>query len=186
MEDISDGLFVKKAKTGDIEAFSELASRYQERIYQTIVAMTKNQVDADDLVQETFMKAFCHLKTFREKSSFYTWIYRIAINLTLNFLKKRKREGIREGFDETHPSAEIFEGSVSSPEKHSQERELRQKLSEAIDSLPLPYRTSFILVVLQGMSHGQAAEVLRCSENTISWRMHKARKMLQNRLGHFL
>jgi len=186
MEDFSDGQLVKKAKGGDIEAFSELTRRYQEKIYQTIVALTQNHVDTDDLVQETFMKAFHHLKRFREKSSFYTWIYRIAINLTLNFLKKRKREGIQEDFDEAHPPKEIVENSVSSPEKDSLEKELSLKLKEAINSLPILYKTSFILVELQGMSHRKAAKVLRCSENTISWRMHKARKMLQNKLEIYL
>lgn len=186
MGDSTDGHLIRNAKKGDIEAFSHLAQRYQERIYQTILAMTRNHVDADDLAQETFMQAFQHLKTFKEKSSFYTWVYRIAINITLNFLKKRKRERLRRDFDETHPVAEILENSVPSPERHSLEKELRQKLKEAIDSLPLLYKTSFILVVIQGMSHSQAAQVLRCSENTVSWRMHKTRMMLQDKLRDYM
>lgn len=186
MEDSTVGHLIRNAKKGDIEVFSHLAQRYQEKIYQTILGMTKNHVDADDLAQETFMQAFRHLKTFKEKSSFFTWVYRIAINITLNFLKKRKREGLRRDFDETHPAAEILENSVPSPERHSLEKELRQKLREAIDSLPLLFKTSFILVVFQGMSHSQAAQVLRCSENTVSWRMHKARKMLQDKLRDYM
>ena len=187
MEALSDDQLVAHAKKGNVDAFTELASRHHEKVFQTILWMTKNQQDADDLCQEAFLHAFKHLKKFKQKSSFYTWIYRIAVNLTLNFLKKRMREKKRSA----KPVEDCIQESSGfpdrfSPEKSSLRKELRQKLKQAIDSLPDPYKMSFVLVVIQGMSHSQASEVLGCSESTISWRMFKARKMLQNKLLRYL
>jgi RNA polymerase sigma-70 factor (ECF subfamily) len=187
MEAIPDDQLVAEARKGDVDAFTELARRYQERVFQTVLWMTKDQQDADDLCQEAFLHAYKHLKSFKQKSSFYTWIYRIAVNLTLNFLKRKMREKKRSAI----PVEECtFEESGSSeqfsPEKSSLRKELRQKLNCAIESLPDPYKMSFVLVAVQGMSHSQASKVLGCSENTISWRMFKARKMLQSKLHPYL
>jgi RNA polymerase sigma-70 factor (ECF subfamily) len=186
MADHSDDHLVKLAKKGDVEAFAELAGRCQERIFYSILALTKNHQDASDLAQEALMQAFKSLKTFKQRSSFTTWVYRIAVNLTLNFLKKEKKDGARQILDESLFWAEVKEEASHSPEGHSLKRELSRKLGEAVDSLPLPYKASFVLVVFQGMTHNQAARVLGCSENTISWRMHRARKMLQARLRPYL
>ena len=186
MADRSDDHLVKLAKQGDVEAFAELARRCQERIFYSILALTKNHQDASDLAQEALMQAFKSLKIFKQRSSFYTWVYRIAVNLTMNFLKKEKKDGARKVHDESLSWAEAKEEASHSPEGHSLKRELSKKLREAVDSLPLPYRVSFVLVVFQGMTHNQAARVLGCSENTISWRMHKARKMLKARLRPYL
>jgi RNA polymerase sigma-70 factor (ECF subfamily) len=186
MEDSSGGHLVAKAKQGDAEAFAELARRCQEKIYFTILALTKNQQDASDLAQEAFMQAFKSLRSFKQRSSFYTWVYRIAVNLTLNFLKRRKREDTQEALEESQSSGNGTEDSCLSPEGSSLKKELSEKLRSAIDSLPLTYRASFTLVVFQGMTHSQVARILGCSENTVSWRMHKARKMLQARLKPYL
>ncbi|MFB0565315.1 MAG: RNA polymerase sigma factor [Candidatus Aminicenantaceae bacterium] len=185
MEDIPDDSLVKKAKRGDVEAFTELVRRYQKKIYNTIFQFTRNHLDADDLAQETFMKAFKSLKEFKQKSSFFTWLYRIAVNLSLNFFKKREKEKGRREFLENYSSSEGADFSPASPENYSYKRELEKKVKEAIDTLPLAYKASFILVVFQGMTHAQASQILRCSENTVSWRMHKARKILQNKLKSY-
>lgn len=178
---------VELAGGGDIDAFTRLARRYQERIYRTVLAMVRNHEDADDLAQEAFLRAFKHIRRFKQESGFYTWIYRIAVNVTLNHLKKRAKEKNREEFDpEKDNEPDTFNVLGQSPENNSLRRELRYKIQEAIHSLPLAYRTSFILVELQDMSHGQAALILNCSENTVSWRMHKARKMLQMQLKSYL
>jgi RNA polymerase sigma-70 factor (ECF subfamily) len=113
-------------------------------------------------------------------------VYRIAVNLTLNFLKKRSREKGREDFEDTASIFDRAEYAALSPEGDSLKSELKEKLKEAIETIPLAYKAAFNLVVLQGMSHGRAAEILGCSENTVSWRMHKARKMLQARLKPYL
>ena len=186
MDGPGDDLLVKQAKEDDVEAFSELARRFQQRIHHAILALTGNLQDADDLTQETFMQAYTTLKSFKQQASFFTWLYRIAVNLTLNFLKRKKKEKMKEAFSENLSLELNSEASVHSPEQNSLKKELSTKLKEAIDFLPLPYRVSFVLVVFQGMTHGEAARVLRCSENTVSWRMHKARKILQAKLKPYL
>jgi len=186
MEQQVDDVLVAQAQNGQVEAFMELARRLQEKVYATIFGMTRNHEDADDLTQETFMVAYRSLGSFKRHSSFYTWIYRIAVNRTLNFLKKKGREKGREDFEENRSVLAKSEYVSHSPEGDSLKKELQEKLDEAVDSLTLPYRTAFNLVAVQGMSHGQAAEILGCSENTVSWRMFKARKMLQIRLKPYL
>lgn len=182
----ADNGLVELAKQGHLEAYAELVRRVQVKIYRTIFGMTRSHEDADDLSQETFLYAFRALPHFRQKSSFYTWVYRIAVNLTLNFLKKKRREKNREEFEESVSVFDRAEHIARSPEGDSLKKELNQKFEEAIGALPLAYRAAFNLVVFQGMSHGRAAEVLGCSENTVSWRMHKARKMLQGRLKEYI
>src|SRR5882724_11190008 len=90
---VSDHALVRMAKDGDLSAYDQLIQRYQERIYATIYHMTSNHEDAHDLAQESFIKAYQALKTFKGDSSFFTWVYRIAINKTINFLKQRKNKG---------------------------------------------------------------------------------------------
>ena len=183
MDDAEEKTLIELAGRGDREASAELIRRYRERIYRTILRFTRNPADADDLFQETFLHVFRSLRSFGRRSSFYTWIYRIAVNQCLNFLKKKNRET---------PSGQpfqalAFEGvSRPGPPESVASAELLDRLATAIDSLPLAYRACFNLVVFQGMSHRQAAWALGCSEKTVSWRMHKARKMLQAGLGRHL
>jgi RNA polymerase sigma factor (sigma-70 family) len=182
----ADDDLVGKAQAGDIDAFTELVGRVQEKVYHTILGMTRNQEDAGDLAQETFMVAYRSLPGFKRQSGFYTWIYRIAVNLTLNFLKKKGKEKGTESFEDKAAVLDRAGYEAASPEGDSLSRELKDRIDDAVASLALPYRAAFNLVVTQGMSHGRAAEILGCSENTVSWRMHKARKMLQAKLGPYL
>jgi RNA polymerase sigma-70 factor (ECF subfamily) len=186
MRETAEAVLVEEAKSGRIEAYVELVRRVQERIYRTIFGMTRNHEDADDLTQETFMYAYKALGSFKSKSSFYTWAYRIAVNLSLNFLKKKGREKGREDFEDNAAVFGRAEYTALSPEGDSLKKELQDKLQDAIDKLPPVYKAAFNLVVRQGLSHGDAAAVLGCSANTVSWRMHKARKMLQIRLRPYL
>jgi RNA polymerase sigma-70 factor (ECF subfamily) len=184
MDDDGDDRLVERAQQGDLAAYTELVRRYRERIYQTIFRLTRNHDDTDDLAQETFLRAFKELGRFRRRSGFYTWIYRIALNLSYNFLKKRKKETGWQEYQDRLPDRE--NGPISGPEAASAAGELRDRLGAAVDSLPRPYRSAFVLVAYQGLTHGQAARVLGCSEKTVSWRMHKARKVLQAGLSPFL
>jgi RNA polymerase sigma-70 factor (ECF subfamily) len=187
MEEFSENQLVFHAREGDVDSFTELMKRYQERIYKTVFWLTKDHNDTDDLVQEAFLHVYMHLKGFKQRSSFSTWVYRIAVNLTLNFLKKKSKERKRTTIPVEDCSENLIGGNSSfSPEKHSLRKELRGKLGEAIDSLPIPYRASFVLVVVQGMTHNHASRVLGCSENTVSWRMFRVRKMLQKKLLPYL
>jgi len=186
MQDAANDGLVERAKSGQMEAYVELVRGIQEKIYHTIFGMTRNHEDADDLTQETFMYAYKALGSFNRKSSFYTWAYRIAVNLTLNHLKKKGREKGREDFEDSAAVLDRTEYAALSPEGDSLKKELKEKLEEAIEKLPPAYKAAFSLVVLQGMAHAEAAKLLGCSESTVSWRMHKARKMLQARLQPYL
>jgi len=185
MDDRAEDLLVDLTGDGRTEAFLELVRRFQERIHRTIYGMTRNLQDADDLTQETFLAAYRALPGFERRSSFYTWLYRIAVNLTLNHLKKRGREKNRDAFEDNVAVLEKAEYDVRSPEGDSLRRELEEKINEAVAALPPLYEATFQLVAVEGLSHGQAGELLGCSENTVSWRMHKARKMLQAALGPY-
>jgi RNA polymerase sigma-70 factor (ECF subfamily) len=186
MPEIAEDALVAQAKSGRMEAYTELVRRVQVKIYNTIFGMTRNHEDADDLTQDTFMYAYKALGHFKEKSSFYTWVYRIAVNLTLNNLKKKGREKGWEDFEDNAAVLEKEEYAALSPEGDSLKREFREKLEQAVKSLAPAYKAAFTLVVLQEMSHGRAAEILGVSENTVSWRMFKARKMLQEKLKPYL
>jgi RNA polymerase sigma-70 factor (ECF subfamily) len=187
MEDITDEHLVDAAQAGDGEAFAELARRHQTRVYKMILRLTRNPCDADDLTQEAFLQAFRSVGGFKQKAKFTTWIYRIALNLTLNHLKKREAQKQRREIDPESVSGYLEpKGDASSPEGQSLQRELQVHLDEAIDALPLIYRAAFLLVELQGLNHREASVVLRCSEKTVSWRMHKARRLLQSRLISYL
>lgn len=180
-----DSLLVSRAKRGDLEAFTELVRGVQERIFNTILSFTRNAQDADDIMQDTFLQAYRKLGRFRGRSTFFTWVYRIAVNRTLNFLKKRKSEKGRVELIETAALA-APDGRTGTPEADSLRDELARRTNEAIDALPLIYRAAFNLVACRGLSHGEAAEVLGVSENTVSWRMFRARRMLQEKLGPYL
>lgn len=176
---------VSRAKGGDRQAFAELVRGSQERVFNTIVSFTRNVQDADDLLQETFLQAYRSLGRFRGGSTFFTWVYRIAVNRTLNFLKKKNRE--RGGKVLAEAAGLPSRGEAGAwPETSSLREELARKMREAVDALPLIYRAAFNLVAVQGMSHLEAARALHVSENTISWRMFRARKMLQKSLGPYL
>lgn len=180
-----DGL-VERARKGDREAFSELVRRHSRQVYGVVYRMAGDHSDADDLAQEVFMTAWRSIGSFRGGSRFSTWLYRIAVNASLSFLRKKGKEKGRAPFDETMRVPDQAAGAPSSPMVGSAAGELRGRAEEALRSLPAHFRTSFALVVGEGLSHRDAARVLGCSENTVSWRMHKARKLLQARLKPWL
>jgi len=185
MDDAADSALVDRARRGDREAFAELVRGCQAKVFQTIVSFTRNTQDADDLMQDVFVQAYRRLDRFKGRSTFFTWVYRIAVNHTLNFLKRKKREAGRRELDErtVRPADNPASGG---PEAEAVREELERRIREAVDALPLIYRAAFNLVAGQGLSHGLAARALGVTENTVSWRMHRARKMLQAKLGPYL
>ncbi|MBN2408739.1 MAG: sigma-70 family RNA polymerase sigma factor, partial [Candidatus Aminicenantes bacterium] len=128
-DDREDGL-VARAQEGNLSAYAELVRRYRERIYQTIYHLTRNHDDTDDLAQETFLRAFQGLRRFRRKSGFYTWLYRIAVNLSFNLLNKRKTEMSRQ--KEVERVSDLKERSLGGPEAASAAGELRERLEAAV------------------------------------------------------
>lgn len=167
----SDDL-VRRAKDGDIEAFAELFLIYKDRIYNFIYGMTGNDQDAEDLTQETFLKAFTGIKDFSFRSSFSTWLYRIAINTCLDKIRK-------ERLDSKKLLPEVPETGDFEVEERG---EISRKVQEALSSLPPGYRAVLILREVEGLSYKEIGRSLGIPVGTVRSSLHRAREMLRRRL----
>lgn len=181
---------VKKARHGDLAAYDQLVQRYQERIYRTLYHMTSNHEDANDLAQEAFIKGFQALKSFKGGSSFYTWVYRIAVNKTLNFLKQRKNRSHMSLNDldfntENNPDL-VALVSDKTPRRDAALSELQEKLNEAMLTLSEIHRLVVTLHDVQGLSHEEIAKIMDCNVGTVRSRLFYARQQLQGRLAGYL
>jgi len=187
---ILEGDLVKRARRGDLAAYDELVKRYQERIYATIYHMTGNHEDANDLAQEAFIKAFQALKSFKGGSSFYTWLYRIAINKTINFLKQRKNRhhfSLNDlDFNTEHNPDLVALISHKTPQRDAGLAELQKKLNEALFKLSEPHRMVVVLHDVQGVSHEEIAEAMNCNIGTVRSRLFYARQQLQGHLAEYM
>ncbi len=168
---------VALAKAGDPRAFEELVRRYRKRIFALALHLTGTPSDADDIAQDVFMRAYKALDRFEGRSEFFTWVYRMAVNRSLN---KRRDKGRRNEDPLEDPRVEyaVAVDSHGDPQRAAELRQTYARLLRALDSLPAEMRTSVVLVSLQGMAHAEAAIVQKCSEGTIAWRMHEARGRL--------
>jgi RNA polymerase sigma-70 factor (ECF subfamily) len=181
---------VRRAQKGDLAAYDELVCRYQERIYATIYHMTSNHEDANDLAQESFIKGFQALKSFKGGSSFYTWLYRIAVNKTINFLKQRKNRSAMS-LNDLDFSAEkdpdlVALVSDKTPRRDAALAELQKKLNEAMQKLSEPHRLVVTLHDVQGLAHEEIAEIMECNVGTVRSRLFYARQQLQGYLADYL
>lgn len=178
-----------RAKRGEMLAYDELVRHYQGRIYALVYNMTSNKEDAEDLVQDVFVKAYASLARFEEKSSFYTWVYRIAINRTLNFLKKRQRnpkmslDDVDNGVERDPAYVEL--SARESPFRDATLSELQEKLNKALMTLSENHRTVVVLHDIQGVPHEEIASMIGCSQGTVRSRLFYARQQLQAELSEF-
>ena len=181
---------VARARQGDLVAYDDLIKRYQERIYATIYHMTSNHEDANDLAQESFIKAYQALKSFKGGSSFYTWLYRIAVNKTINFLKQRKNRQHMSlndiDFQAEHDPDLVALISDKTPRREAGLTELQEKLNEALLKLSEPHRLVVVLHDVQGQSHEEIAKVMECNIGTVRSRLFYARQQLQAYLADYL
>jgi len=181
---------VKRARRGDLAAYDELVRRYQERIYATIYHMTANHEDANDLAQEAFIKAFQALRSFKGGSSFYTWVYRIAVNKTINFLKQRKHKPLMSlddlDFNAEHDPDLVALISDKTPRREAGLAELQEKLNAALQRLSEPHRLVVTLHDVQGLSHEEIAKIMDCNIGTVRSRLFYARQQLQAYLSDYL
>ena len=185
-----DLVLVQRTQQGDLPAYDELIRRYQERIYATIYHMTGNHEDANDLAQETFIKAFTALKMFKGDSSFYTWVYRIAVNKTINFRKLRKNKSHLSLNDmdfnaETDPHM-VQLVSDKTPRREVALSELHDKLGEAMQKLSPVHRLVVTLHDVQGLPHEEIATIMDCNIGTVRSRLFYARQQLQAYLSDYL
>ena len=180
---------VARTQEGDARAFDELVVKYTPRLYGLVYNMTANHEDANDLLQEVFAKAFRSINGFRGKSSFYTWIHSIAVNMTINFLKKRGRR-FQMSLDDVdlniQNDKEFIELTASpSPVREADLGELQQKLNEAMLKLSPEHRAVVTMFDIQGMPHAEISKILGVSEGTIRSRLFYAHRQLQAHLDEF-
>jgi RNA polymerase sigma factor (sigma-70 family) len=188
--DPSDNQLVERTKAGDARAFDELVVRFSPRLYGLIYNMTSSHEDTNDLLQEVFAKAYRSIRGFQGKSSFYTWMHTIAVNMTINFLKKRNRR-------KTMSLDDVDNGILNDPDfiaatsngdpSHSANLgELQKKLNESMLKLSHEHRAVVTMFDIQGMPHAEIAKILKISEGTVRSRLFYAHKQLQTHLQEFI
>jgi len=173
---------VAAAKAGDGRAFDALVKRYRKRIYALALHMTGSASEADDITQEVFLKAYRALPQFEGRSQFFTWVYRMTVNRSLNSRRDRARRG-EDTLDDPRLELAIAVDARGNPGREAELRQTYARLLNALDSLPIDMRTTVILVSLQGMSHGEVGVIQKVSEGTIAWRMHEARRRLHEAMA---
>ncbi|MFO0606583.1 MAG: RNA polymerase sigma factor [Polyangiales bacterium] len=178
--DAPDAL-VLAARRGDPRAFGELVRRYRPRLLALALHLTGSAQDADDIAQDSFLRAFQRIQEFEGRSAFFTWLYRIALNRSLQVIQQRRR---RAGVDLDDPrvALAVAVDAHDAPQRALELRETYAHLVYAFDRLSPLLRTTVVLTTLQGLSHPEAAAVLSTTEGTIAWRMHEARNQLRRAL----
>jgi RNA polymerase sigma-70 factor, ECF subfamily len=177
----TDRELVDAARAGDRQAFGELMRRHQKRIYRLALHLLRDAAEAEDATQETFVRAYGALDRFDGRSEAFTWIYRIAVNLSLNTIRAHRPERKAVSSDDPRLEGVLIETQAgsASPLGDTLNRELGRALCEGLDALSDTLRTTLILVGVDGLSHAQVGEVLGCPEGTVAWRVHEARKKLK-------
>jgi RNA polymerase sigma-70 factor (ECF subfamily) len=186
--DVSELDLVKRCQAGQTEAFDELVARYRTRIFAMIYNMVHNEQDAWDLAQDSFVKAWKSIKRFRGKSSFYTWMYRIVMNVTIDWLRKKQVKGAGVEFDdaiqlrEVNPASKTLPKAEPLPYERMERTEVRMRIDNAIAQLSPEHRAVILMKETEGMQYHEIAEALGCSIGTVMSRLFYARKKLQNLL----
>jgi RNA polymerase sigma-70 factor (ECF subfamily) len=189
----TDWDLVQRAGKGDKEAFRELVERYQRRVLAVVTGMLHDREAALEVTQETFIKAYRSIDGFKGDASFYTWIYRIAFNLAIDYQRREWRKPVLEGArsgDEDAPGEDPIERARSEdpaadPFEAAKDAELRRRMREAIDELTPDHKAVILLRELEGLSYEEISRVMQCSKGTVMSRLHYARKKLQARLKEF-
>ncbi len=187
----ADAYLVQRIQAGEVDRFDDLTLKYRERIWSLLYHMTSNREDAADLTQDTFIKAFQSINRFQGQSSFFTWIYRIAVNGAINYLKKNKLrrffsfEKVQEDGSVTSLLDQLADNGVSS-DRAACLNELQQKLNEAMQKLSIRHRTVVTLFEIDGLSHEEIAEITGTSVGTVRSRLHYAKQLMQADLADYL
>ena len=186
--DVSELELVRRCQAGQSEAFDELVTRYRTRVFAMIYNMVHNEQDAWDLAQDSFVKAWKSIKRFRRHSSFYTWIYRIVMNVTIDWLRKKQIKGAGTEFDDTlqmkqiDPASRTVPKADPLPHERMERTEIRAKIDKAISQLSPEHRAVILMKEIEEMQYHEIAETLGCSIGTVMSRLFYARKKLQNSL----
>ena len=189
-EPISDELaLVRAAKAGDDKAFEELVRRYDRNVFRIAQHITQNREDAEDVVQDAFLKAYGNLNQFQEQSKFYTWLVRIAVNEALMKLRRRRPERTVSLDEEVKTEDDSVPREVAdwspNPEQMYNQAELREILTRTIQGLPAGFRTVFVLRDVEGLSTEETAQALELSIPAVKSRLLRARLQLRERLSRY-
>src|SRR5438270_13825799 len=181
---------VRAAKQGDDKAFEELVRRYDRNVFRIAQHITQNREDAEDVVQDAFLKAYGNLAQFQEQSKFYTWLVRIAVNEALMKLRRRRPERTVSLDQDVETDEDTIPREVAdwspNPEQQYNQAELRELLQKTIQGLPSGFRTVFVLRDVEGLSTEETAEALGLSIPAVKSRLLRARLQLRERLSrHF-
>ena len=175
-----DDRLIRQTLAGESTAFESLIGKYQNRLFHSMTQVLRNSTDAEDIVQEAFVKAFTKLSTFRGGSQFYTWLYRIAHNSAISQIRKRKpTESI--DYDESG-MANNLEGDAVAPSQRLEQQEQHQQLSDALDRLKEEQRSVLVLREIEGLDYDAIAEILSVPVGTVRSRLHRARTQLKEEL----
>src|SRR5438876_685246 len=189
-EPVSDELaLVQAAKGGDVGAFEELVKRYDRNVFRIAQHITQNREDAEDVVQDAFLKAYSNLAQFQGQSKFYTWLVRIAVNEALMKLRRRRPERTVSMDEEVKTEEDSLPREVAdwspNPEQQYSQAELREILTRTIQGLPPGFRTVFVLRDVEGLSTEETAEALDLSIPAVKSRLLRARLQLRERLNKY-
>jgi len=185
----SDHDLIARVRNGEGAAFEKLMRRYNQRIFRTARAVLRDEAEAEDVVQETFVRAFRHLEQFEERSSVGTWLTRIAVNEALSRLRRSQRFNVLDSeTNQEEGGSYSVESKQPGPEEQASSQELRSVLTAAIDSLSQELRTVFVLREIEGLSTLETSEALQLSSEAVRVRFHRARQALrravENQLGN--
>ncbi len=172
-------VLVAAAKAGEPHAFDVLVRRYRKRIFALALHLSGSESDADDIVQDVFLRAYRALDQFEGRSEFFTWVYRLTVNRALDARRTRARRS-ESSIDLADPRIErsLEVDAPADPRRAAELRQTYARVLQALDALPAEMRTTVVLVTLQGLSNAEAAVVQGCSRGTIAWRLHEGRKRL--------
>ncbi len=191
ISDTEDAALIERIRAHDITAFDTLVNKYRERLYSVIYNMISNKEDALDLTQDSFIKAFQAIDKFSNKSAFYTWLYRIAVNTALSFIRKNKFNRFfsfdkiqEDGLESICEQNNIFE--KNSGNRSVFLKELQEKLNIALQKLSNKHRVVVVLYEIEGLDHATIASILKCSEGTVRSRLHYAKEQLKMFLKDYM
>lgn len=185
-----DQLLVERVQAGDKRAFDALVSKYQRRLMRLVSRLVHDPAEAEDVVQETFIKAYRALRRFRGDSAFYTWLYRIGINTAKNFLVTQGRR-TPTSTDTDAEQAEAFEDGdhlrdINTPESMLASKQIAETVNAAMDLLPLELRTAIVLREIEGLSYEEISAIMACPIGTVRSRIFRAREVIAEKLRPLL
>ena len=185
-----DRLLVERARTGDTTAFDTLVLKFTPRLFATVYHLTSNREDTSDILQDVFARAYRSLTRFRGESGFHTWVHTIAVNTTLNFLKRRGRQRTTslEEMDSAIEQDKDYQELVATSDvlRETGLNELRDQLNAALQQLPETHRAVVVMFDIQGLPHAEIGRIMGLSEGTIRSRLFYAHRQLQALLSDYL